>query len=237
MSFNPYEFDRDFQQRESDYPLGLYISNIYLWMFLGLMISFGIALLCWMTGFARWTTTVGGNLIILVLQIVVVTVLSSRITAMSLSTARGCFLAYSALNGLTLSVYLYMFELGSLIFVFLLAAVFYGVMGLFGHLTKQDMTSLRPILLGGLVALLIITLASVFIPVLRVANPLMNLVGVAIFMGYTAYDMQMIRHYYHYYQGYPDMLDKASVMAALQLYMDFIGLFIHLLQYMGKRKD
>lgn len=237
MSFDPHEFDHDFRSGESNYPIGLYISNTFLWMFLGLMISFGTALLCWMTGLARLTTTFGGNFVILLLQLGVVLVLSSRITSMSLTMARGCFLGYSVLTGLTLAVYLYLYEMGSLIFAFLLAALFYGAMGLYGRLTSQDMMTLRPILLGGLAALLLMTLAGLFIPSLRVMHPIMDLFGIAIFMGYTVYDMQMVRNYYDYYQDYPDMLDKASVMAALQLYMDFIGIFIHLLQYIGKRKD
>ena len=56
-------------------------------------------------------------------------------------------------------------------------------------------------------------------------------------LGYTAYDTQRIRAFYHYYAGYPDMLEKASIFAALQLYLDFVNLFLYLLRFLGRRRD
>mgnify|MGYP000345900814 CR=1 FL=1 len=63
------------------------------------------------------------------------------------------------------------------------------------------------------------------------------LIGIAVFLGYTAYDTQRIRAFYHYYAGYPDMLEKASIFAALQLYLDFVNLFLYLLRFLGRRRD
>ena len=63
------------------------------------------------------------------------------------------------------------------------------------------------------------------------------LVGIAVFLGYTAYDTQRIREYYHYYAGYPDMMEKASIFSALQLYLDFINLFLYLLRFLGKSRN
>ena len=62
------------------------------------------------------------------------------------------------------------------------------------------------------------------------------LVGIALFLGYTAYDTQKIKAYYSYYSAYPDMLAKASIFSALQLYLDFINLFLYLLRFLGNRK-
>jgi hypothetical protein len=75
-----------------------------------------------------------------------------------------------------------------------------------------------------------------FIPGFQAADRIICLVGIAIFLGYTAYDTQKIRAYYHYYAGYPDMLDKASIFSALQLYLDFLNLFLYLLRFMGNKK-
>ena len=65
---------------------------------------------------------------------------------------------------------------------------------------------------------------------------LVSMVGVVIFLAYTAYDVQMIRSYYTYYCGFPDMLEKAAVFSALQLYLDFINLFIRLLSILGRSR-
>ena len=65
---------------------------------------------------------------------------------------------------------------------------------------------------------------------------LVSLFAIAVFLGYTAYDTQKIRYYYNFYCGYPDMLEKAAIFSALQLYLDFVNLFVRLLQLLGNRK-
>ena len=76
---------------------------------------------------------------------------------------------------------------------------------------------------------------SLFIPALSLFDSISCLIGIAVFLGYTAYDTQRIRAFYHYYAGYPDMLEKASIFAALQLYLDFVNLFLYLLRFLGRR--
>ena len=237
MSFDPYEFDRGYPSSEDGYPLGLDMSNTFLWMFLGLMITFGVALAGWLTGIASLAFTMGGHVVLLILQLGVVLLLGGMIENMSVGAAKACFIAYSALTGMTFSTYFYIFELGSLIFVFLVTAVFFGVFGLYGHLTQSDLSGLRPTLISGLVMLIVYGIISLFVPGLGILDGIMTLGAVALFLAYTAYDMQAIQHYYYYYRNDPDMLEKASVFSALQLYMDFINLFIRLLRYVGKRKD
>jgi hypothetical protein len=236
MSFDPYEFDRSMSPIEEQYPFGLYMSNTFLWMFLGLMVTFGVAILCWMTNIAIYTLYYGAQVVVLVAQLALVVVLSARVERMSVGAARGCFLAYSALTGLTLSVYLYLFDLSSLIFVFLATAVYFGAMGLYGHFSRSDLSSLRPILIGGLILLIVYGLITMFVVPMRGLDQVMSLVGIAVFLGFTAYDVKMIRRYYAYYCGYPEMLDKAAIFSALSLYLDFINLFLYLLRFMGRSK-
>lgn len=236
MSFDPYEFDRSYRPAQQ-YPFDLYLSNTFLWMFLGLMITFGVAILCWMTGISLLVLYGVGHILVAVAQLVVVVYLSARIEHMSIGTARGCFVAYSLLTGLTISVYLYLFELSSLVFVFLLTAVFFGAMGAYGRFTQSDLSGLRPILVSGLIMVIVYGLLSLFLPVLHGVDHVMTLGSILLFLAFTAYDVQMIRRYYHYYSGYPDMLDKAAVFSALQLYLDFINLFLRLLRYVGRRRD
>ena len=237
MSFDPHEFDRSYGRQEGYYPLGLFMSNTFLWMFLGLMITFGVAVVCWMTGAAFLVLYRGAHVAILIAELVVVLFLSARVERMSVGTARACFLLYSVLTGLTLSVYLYIFDLASLIFVFLATAVLFGALGLYGHFSKADLSSIRPILIGGLILLVIYGLITMFVAPMGTLDQMMSLVGIAVFLAFTAYDVRMIQSYYYHYQGYPDMLEKASIFSALQLYLDFINLFLYLLRFLGKRKD
>ena len=237
MSFDPYDFDRTPNTFESGYPLGLHLSNTFLWMFLGLMITFGVALAGWMMGIGPIVFSTIGSIALLVVQLVVVVALSAMIEKMSTGAAKACFIAYSALTGLTFTVYFYLFELGSMIFVFLLTAVFFGVFGLYGRMTQTDLSSLRPILISGLIVLLVYSLVTLFVPGLGMLDGVMTLGAVALFLAYTAYDMQKVEQYYYYYQHDPEMLEKTAIFSALQLYLDFINLFIRLLRYVGKRRD
>lgn len=236
MSFDPYQFDRSYPSTEG-YPFGLYLSNTFLWMFLGLMLTFGVALCGWMTGMSSLIFALGGHLFLLIAQLGLVIALGGLIEKMSVGAAKACFIAYSVLTGVTFSTYFYMFELGSMIFVFLATAVFFGVFGLYGHLTQTNLSGLRPVLISGLVVLLVYGIITLFVPGLGILDGIMTLGAVALFLAYTAYDMQAIQHYYYCYRHDPDLLEKASIFAALQLYLDFINLFIRLLRYVGKRKD
>ncbi len=235
MNFNPYEFDRSYPS--SDYPFGLYLSNTFLWLCLGLMLTFGVAMTCWLTGIAPLVCSSIGAIVLLVIQLCVVVFFGSMLEKMEVGTAKICFVAYSVLEGLLFSVYFYLFELGSLIFVFLAAAVFFGVFALYGYLTQNDLSSLRPVLISGLAVLIIYGVISLFIPGLGAFDGVMILGGVALFLVYTAYDMQKVQRYYYDYRSNPEMLDKAAIFSAFQLQLDFINLFIHLLDFFGKRKD
>ena len=235
MSFNPYEFDRSYRV-EGDYPFGLYMSNVFLWMFLGLMITFGVAIGAWMSGVALVVLSFGGFLGITIAQFVSVIALSAFVERLSVGAARGWFVAYSVLTGLTVSVNLYVFELGSLVFVFLITALFFGALGLYGHRTQSDLSGLRPYLISGLVVLIVYGIISIFIP-MGVADVAMTLVGVLLFLAFTAYDVQRSRYFYEAYLHNHAMLEKVAIYSALQLYLDFINLFLRLLSYLGKRRD
>lgn len=236
MRFDPNEFDRSYPS-SGEYPFELYLSNTFLWMFFGLLLTFGTALLGWMTGVVVLFFAMGGHIVLLIAQLAVAVLLSAWVKKLSVVVARFCFLAYSVLTGLTLSTYFYIFELGSMIFVFLVTAVFFGAFGLYGRTTKTDLSFLRPTLIGALAALIVYSLVALFVPGLGVLDGIVTLGAVALFLAYTAYDVQAVEYYYHCCQYDPDMLEKAAIFSALQLHLDFIDLFLHLLHYLGKRKD
>lgn len=235
MSFDPYEFDRDMNQVGQMETLGQYTARTFLWMVLGLLVTFGVALACWLTGIVMYVWSF--QIVILIATLVLSFTMASRIERMSVGTAQAMFIAFSVLFGLTMSIYLLIFDLPSLILVFLATAVYFAALAAYGYFTRADLSGLRTILFSGLIFLIIFGVLSMFIPWLAAMDRIACIMGIAVFLGFTAYDTQKIRAYYHYYAGFPDMLEKASIFSALQLYLDFINLFLYLLRFMGRRKN
>ena len=158
-----------------------------------------------------------------------------RIEKMAVGTAIGMFVAFSAIFGLTMSTILLSFRVTAVVLCFLLTAVYFGALAAYGYLTKRDLSGMRTILFSGLIFLIIFGLLSIFLP-LGAFDRIVCLVGIATFLGYTAYDTQKIKAFYSYYSASPEMLAKASIFSALQLYLDFINLFLYLLRFLGNRR-
>lgn len=238
MSFDPYEFDRSYVPEGQMETLGQYTAKTFLWMVLGLMITFGVAIVCWLTNATIYALLYIPyiHLIVLIATFALSVTMSVRIERMSVGAAKGIFIAFSTLFGFTMSIYLLVFELGSVIFVFLATAVYFAALAAYGHFTKRDLSGIRTILVSGLLFLILFQVVCIFIPSFTVMDRLVCMVGIALFLGYTAYDTQKIKAFYSYYSGYPEMLEKASVFSALQLYLDFLNLFVYLLRFLGKAK-
>lgn len=237
MSFDLNGFDRSYPVRQGD-TLSQYTAKTFLWMMLGLLVTFGVAVLGYATDltWVLYRDIPGLHLILLVATLILSVTMVHRIERMAVSTAVILFVTFSALFGITLSLYMYVFRMTSFILIFLLTALYFGALAAYGYLTKADLSRLGPILFSGLIFLVIFGLLSMFIPGLAAMDRAVCLIGIVVFLGYTAYDTQRIQAFYSYYSGYPDMLEKASIFSALQLYLDFINLFLYLLRFMGRRK-
>ncbi len=228
------------QRQES---LSRYTAKTFGIMFLGLLVTFGVAWgLAWTAPgqsilFNALNAIPWIQLVILIAELVVVVVMSARIQKISPAGATACFFLYSVLTGLTFSLILLSFELTTLVLVFGFTALYFGGMALFGYLTKIDLSRLRTVLLGGLIAIVIFNLLMLFIPALEVADRVMCTLGVILFLGFTAYDTQKIKSFYYGFQGDDAMLKKASIISALELYLDFINLFLYLLRIFGRNQD
>ncbi len=228
------------QRQES---LSRYTAKTFGIMFLGLLVTFGVAWgLAWTAPgqlllFNALTAMPWIQLVILVAELVVVIAMSAMIRKLSPAAAGACFFLYAVLTGLTFSMIFLSFELTTLVLVFGFTALYFGGMALFGYLTKIDLSRLRTVLLGGLIAIVIFNLLMLFIPALEVADRVMCTLGVILFLGFTAYDTQKIKSFYYGFQGDDAMLKKASVISALELYLDFINLFLYLLRIFGRNRD
>ena len=238
MSYNPYDFNNGYQASQGD-TLGQYTAKTFLWMVLGLLVTFGVAVGCWLTDATLYAVYYIPyvHLIVLIATVVISFTMVHRLEKMAVGTAIGLFVLFSALFGFTLSIYLLAFHVTSVVLCFLLTAVYFGALAAFGYFTKRDLSNLRTILFSGLIFLIIFGLLSMFIPALDVFDRVVCMIGIAVFLGYTAYDTQKIKAFYNYYSASPDMLAKASIFSALQLYLDFINLFLYLLRFLGNKRN
>ena len=156
MSFDPYEFDRDYSPANRRVVTeGEYTTRTFLWMVLGLMITFGVAVVGWITNLTLYVYVYAPfvQLAVLIATLVMAYTMSARIEKMSVGTARSIFVAFSALFGFTLSIYLYVYRLDSIILVFLATALYFGVLAAYGHFTKRNLAGIGPILFSGLIFL------------------------------------------------------------------------------------
>lgn len=239
MQLNGVEYNDYNDQNLGTYtgePIGVYTAKAFFWMFLGLLTTFAVAFFGYATGTILYVFAIPYfHIVLLVVQLGVVFFLSARLHKLRVGTARVLFFAYAAVTGVVFSAYFLIFSMLSLILVFAMTAVYFGVMALYGYRTQTDLTRLRPILAGGLIFLIVCGLLSMFLP-LGMADRVVCLIGVAVFLGFTAYDTQKIKAFYEAYQGDQAMLERASIYSALELYLDFINLFLYLLRFLGKSK-
>lgn len=234
MGLNEYDYDE--YSGYAGESISAYTVKTFLWMFLGLMTTFAVALFGYVTGTIVYVFAIPYfHIILLVAELAVVLVLSAKLQTLNVATARVLFFAYAVLNGIVFSVYFLVFSMLSLILVFAMTAVYFGGMAVYGYCTKTDLSRLRPILVGGLLFLIVFGLLSLFLP-MGMADRVVCLIGVAVFLAFTAYDTQKIRTYYQAYQGDQAMLERASIFSALQLYLDFVNLFLYLLRLLGKNR-
>lgn len=201
-----------------------------------MLVTFLVAMTAYMTGLVWYVFAIPYAVLVLgIAEVAVVLYMSARINKVSVGTARALFLTYSVLNGVVFSAYFLIYELPSMVFIFGATALFFGIMAAVGYTTRADLSNLRNFLLGGLVFLLVFWVAAMFINLERFEIVACT-VGIFIFLVFTAYDTQKIRAYHQVYAQDPQMARKASIFSALQLYLDFINLFIYLLRVLGRRK-
>ena len=145
------------------------------------------------------------------------------------------FLAYAALNGVTFSIIFLVYSLGSIAYTFFITAAMFGATSVFGFITKMDLSRIGGILMMALIGLIIASVVNIFVAS-EIFDWIISYVGVAIFVGLTAYDTQKIKNMSSGIDSSSEEGGKASIMGALALYLDFINLFLFLLRIMGRRR-
>ena len=164
-----------------------------------------------------------------------VLLLSFRIEKMSLGAAKTAFWAYAALVGLSLSGIFFVYTDTSIARAFFITAATFLAMSLFGYTTRADLARTASFLLMGLVGIIIASIVNVFLAS-SIVQLAISVVGVIVFVGLTAYDTQRIKEIYLNSDS-PAIAGKKAIMGALALYLDFLNLFILLMQLTGNRRD
>jgi FtsH-binding integral membrane protein len=160
--------------------------------------------------------------------------LSAAVQRMQPATARLVFLAFSAVMGLSISSIFIVFTGESIARTFFITAASFGALSLWGYTTKRNLTGMGSFLFMGLIGLIIAMVVNIFLASSALQFAI-SAIGVLIFAGLTAYDTQRLKNTYDFVAHDQTAAGRASIIGALQLYLDFINLFMFLLQFMGNR--
>lgn len=213
-----------------------FLSKVYGWMFLGLLLTAGTALVVASSPALIETLILNRILfwILLFAQLGLVFYLSARVDKVSPATAAVLFLVYSAMVGVTSSVIFLIYTGASIISAFVVAGGMFGAMAVFGTVTKRSLAGVGQFMFMGLIGLIIASVVSIFW-FNDVLMFVINVVGVLVFTGLTAWDAQRLKQMA---VALPDgRVGSYAIVGALSLYLDFINLFFFILRLMGGRKS
>jgi hypothetical protein len=182
-------------------------------------------------------TLYGGGLMMWVLilaPLALVFFISFRINSLSVGAAQAIFWVYAALLGISLSSIFVIYTAQSITQVFFIAAATFGAMSLFGYTTKRDLTQFGSFLIMGLIGVIIAMVVNIFLQSSALGFAI-SVIGVLIFVGLTAYDTQKIKNLYSVNDD-GTVAGRKAIMGALNLYLDFLNIFLFLLQLFGDRR-
>ncbi len=216
----------------------VFLAKVFNWMAIGLTVTGVVAFLTAQSGLALTLVSSPLFFILVLAELGMVFVLSARIDKIQPGTATGLFLGYSILNGLTLSTIFLAYTRSSIGGTFLIAAGMFAAMAVYGLVTKRDLSGFGSFLVMGLVGILLATLVNFVLKSPGLAWMISG-IGVLVFVGLTAYDVQKIKSIGE--QGIMAQgeaaIHRGAIIGALALYLDFINLFLMLLRFFGGSRD
>lgn len=205
-------------------------SKTFLWMAIGLAVTFVTGYIVSLSPtmleniYGGW-----GYMIFVIIEFALVIFLASRVMKMSPTGAKVAFLLYSFVSGLTFASIFVYYSMNSILLIFLISAAIFGIMALIGYTTKVDLSKLGTYLFMGLFAVIITVLINMFLGN-SMLTIIISVVCIALFIGITAYDVQKIKALES--SGLPE--ENLAIYGALDLYLDFINIFIHILSIFGR---
>jgi len=217
----------------------IFLAKVFNWMAIGLGLT-GLAAFLTVNSQAALQFIFGNKMVFYGLifgELGLVIYLSARIERISAQAATGLFVAYSTLNGVTLSAILIVYTMTSVAATFFVTAGMFGAMAVYGFVTKKDLSSWGSFLFMGLIGIIIASVVNIFLGS-SMMSWMISGIGVLVFTGLTAYDVQKITRIgaAGIMDGGESAIRKGAIMGALALYLDFINLFLMLLRFMGNRR-
>jgi uncharacterized protein len=209
------------------------LHQAFAWMFGGLLVT-GFTSLLVATDAALQQAIFGNQIVffgLMIAELVMVVALSARITTLSQPAAIGMYLAYAALNGLTISIIFAIYTSAAIFSAFFTASLVFGVMAVIGYTTKKDLSGMGSLAMMALIGVIIASVVNFFVHSSGL-NWILSCLTVLIFTGLTAYDTQKIKGMSESMPG-----GNAGIYGALALYLDFINIFLALLRLFGDRRN
>ena len=209
------------------------IAKTFFWMFLGLL---GSAIVAWYTYASGLFIDIifkGYFNILLIAELVVVILFSWLFKKLPPTIVAILYFVYAMINGVSLAVIFVVFELSSIVFLFAASALLFGGMAFYGYKTKKDLGNWKTLLFGILIVGIILSIVNLFLGN-SMLDVILDWVILFVFFGITAYDMNKIKQL-----QYEDGLDqsKLHIYGAMELYLDFINIFLRILSIFGKRRN
>ena len=238
-----YQFDQNpLIQRESGITSRNFLPNVFLWMFIALGLSAGFAyffsqdeaLISLLRSPLNGKPTILG-MVAMFAPLAFVMLMSFGLNRLSFPLLALLFVLYSAVTGISLSYILLVYTSSSVIGCFVSASILFAVMAIAGYTTEIDLTKFGSILMMALVGIIIASLVNMFLRSSQL-DYIISFIGVALFIGLTAYDMQRLKRIAAGIEYGDASANKMVIMGALTLYLDFINLFLMLLRLFGNRK-
>jgi FtsH-binding integral membrane protein len=229
------------QTAEIDQGLRAYMLGIYNHMSLGVAISGFVALGIFLLsqsapGVAQALYASPLKWALMLAPLAFVFFFSFKAESMSPSTAATMFYAFSAVMGLSLGSIFFVYQIGSIVQTFFVTAAAFGALSLYGYTAKRSLSAMGSFLVMGLIGLLLASVVQIFVAS-SALQFLINVAGVLIFAGLTAWDTQRLKEEYDYVAGDATAAAKSSIFGALSLYLNFINMFQFLLSLLGQREE
>ena len=233
--YNAYNAQQTMPRAEA---LSAFMRGVYGWMAAGLGLTAVVSVaVASSPAMLKLVFNPVALIVLVIAELGLVMMLSARINRMSAGSATGMFLAYSALNGLTLSGIFIAYTASTIASAFAVSAGMFLAMSVYGLVTKRDLTSWGSFLFMGLVGMILASLVNIFLKSSALAM-LLNYVGVLVFVGLTAYDTQRLKDMGQYApMNDATAVRRGSILGALTLYLDFINLFLIMLRLFGGSRD
>ena len=215
-----------------------HMTKTFLWMFAGVAVTFGVAVYINsdLELMARIYSLSYLWIIMLIAQFGVVIALASRVTKMKPLTARILFFVYAAITGVSFSVLGIAYRVETIGLAFAMAGVYFASLAIIGYTTKKDLSKVGTIAMAALFAMIVYSVISMIFG-LSVNIFLYSMIGLLVFAGLTAWDVQKMKRLYYAYEGDEEMLNNLSIYSAFELYLDFINIFLYILRILGNGRD